>query len=63
MFLSVNDLKKALEILSDFPSVSVVSIDQDNSSGIGAVTTLSFDTRVEGHLGTFTVELSGVEEW
>jgi len=63
MYLHRAELKKMLEVLEKFPEVEVVDVEVDSSSGIGSVTTMKFDTEVNGVNGTFEVEISGVENW
>jgi hypothetical protein len=63
MYLHKDDLIKMLEILEKFPDVESVEVRSDNSSGIGAVTTMCLTTTVNGVEGTLEVEISGVENW
>jgi hypothetical protein len=63
MYLHRDDLTKMLEILEKFPDVESVEVLSDNSSGIGAVTTMRLTTTVNGVEGTLEVEISGVESW
>lgn len=63
MYLHKDDLKKMLEVLEKFPTVDVVDVEVDHSSGIGAITTIKFETKVDGVEGKFEVEISGVENW
>jgi hypothetical protein len=63
MYLHKEELKKMLEILEQFPEVEIVDVEVDSSSGIGSVTTIKFNTEVNGVNGTFEVEISGVENW
>jgi hypothetical protein len=52
-----------LEILKKFPTVEVVNVTGDTSSGIGTYTTMKFNTEINGQKGSFEVEISGVESW
>jgi len=63
MYLHREDLKRMLEILEKFPSVEVVNVVSDTSSGIGAHTTMKLETHVDGVPGTFEVVISSVENW
>jgi hypothetical protein len=63
MYLHKEELKKMLEILEQFSEVEIVDVEVDSSSGIGSVTTMKFNTEVNGVNGTFEVEISGVENW
>lgn len=63
MYLHRNDLIKMLEILKKFPTVDVVEVTSDTGSGIGAHTTMKFNTEINGEQGSFEVGISGVESW
>jgi hypothetical protein len=63
MYLHRDDLTKMLEILKKFPTVEVVNVTGDTSSGIGTYTTMKFNTEINGQKGSFEVEISGVESW
>jgi|688.fasta_scaffold893071_1 hypothetical protein len=63
MYLHKEDLEKMLEILRSFPEVETVEVKQDNSSGIGAHTTIVFRTTVNNVDGEFEVTVSSVENW
>ena len=63
MYLHRDDLTKMLEILKKFPTVEVVNVTSDTSSGIGTCTTMKFNTEINGQKGSFEVEISGVESW
>ena len=63
MYLHKQELKKMLEILEKFPEVEIVDVEVDSSSRIGSVTTMKFNTEINGVNGTFEVEISGVENW
>lgn len=63
MFLIRKDIEKILEVLDKFPDVEVFEVSQDTSSGIGSITTMTFSQEVNGVIGSFDVEISGVEDW
>jgi len=63
MYLHRAELRKMLEVLEKFPEVEVVDVEVDSGSGIGSVTTMKFDTEVNGVKGSFEVEIAGVETW
>jgi hypothetical protein len=63
MYLHKEELKQMLEVLEKFPEVDVVDVAVDTSSGIGSITTMTFDTKIDGVVGKFEVEISGVESW
>ncbi len=63
MWLHRQDIEKIQEVLAKFPDVKTFEINSDNSSGIGAVVTMTFDHEVNGMRGNFKVEISGVDNW
>jgi hypothetical protein len=63
MYLHRDDLKKMLEVLEKFPEVDVVKVKSDNGSGIGAHTTMKFNTKIGDVPGSFEVVVSSVESW
>jgi hypothetical protein len=63
MYLHRDDLKQMLTILEKFPSVEVVNVECDTSSGIGAHTTMKLETKIDDVPGTFEVVISSVENW
>lgn len=63
MYLHREELKRMLEILEKFPTVEVVDVKVDSSSGIGSITIMKFDTEINHVKGSFEVEISGVEKW
>jgi hypothetical protein len=63
MYLHRDDLKKMLEVLEKFPAVEAVYVESDNSSGIGAHTTMKIETKIDDVPGTFEVVISSVENW
>jgi len=63
MYLCREDVVKILEIMDKFPEAKSFELLQDNSSGIGSVTTLIVHTTVNGLDGAFKTEISGVENW
>ncbi len=63
MYLNRKDLEKMQDILSKFPEVDHFEINQESGSGIGSVITMKFTYEVNGHLGNFEIEISGVEDW
>lgn len=63
MYLHRKDLYKLVELLKDFPDVDIFEVNQTSHSGIGSITTVSFDQETNGHEGRFTIEISGVEDW
>jgi hypothetical protein len=63
MYLHRDDLKKMLEILEKFPENEVVYVESNNSSGIGAHTTMKIETKINEVPGTFEIVISSVENW
>jgi hypothetical protein len=63
MYLCKEEVVKILEVMDKFPEASVFELLQDNSSGIGSVTSLIVRTNVNGLDGEFKTEISGIENW
>ena len=63
MILHRKDINKVKEILDKFPDVEVFEIEQDSSSGIGSVVSITFSQEVNGIRGSFEIEISGVGNW
>jgi hypothetical protein len=63
MYLHIKDVERIQEVLNKFPDITTFRLEQDNSSGIGSVTTMMFGNEVNGISGEFKVEISGVENW
>ena len=49
--------------MDKFPEATSFELLQDNSSGIGSVTSLIVHTKINGLDGEFKTEISGVENW
>ena len=58
-----SDIEKISNILAKFPDVEAFELTQETSSGIGSVTYVTFAQNINGHKGSFEVEVSGVENW
>ena len=58
-----SDIERISDILSKFPNVEAFELTQETSSGIGSVTYVTFAQNINGHKGSFEVEVSGVENW
>ena len=58
-----SDIEKISDILAKFPDVEAFELTQETSSGIGSVTYVTFAQNINGHKGSFEVEVSGVENW
>ena len=63
MYLCRDEVVKILETMDKFPEATSFELLQDNSSGIGSVTSLVVNTKVNGLAGEFKVEISGIENW
>jgi hypothetical protein len=63
MILLRKDIEKILGILDKFPEVQGFELNQERSSGIGSITTMSFAHEHNGVKGCLEVEISGVEDW
>ena len=63
MYLTKKEVVKILEVMENFPEVDKFELDQDNSSGIGSLTTLTVPTTLYGIKGKFTIEISNLEDW
>lgn len=63
MYLNRKDLEKIQDVLAKFPEVTNFELLQENSSGIGSITTIRFVKEVNGYFGTFDIEIAGEEEW
>ena len=62
MYLHKEDVEKILKIMNDFPDASSFQLEQLGGE-IGTITKLTVNTSVNGYLGEFTTEISGVENW
>ena len=58
-----SDIERISNILAKFPDVEAFELTQETSSGIGSVTYVTFAQHINGHKGSFEVEVSGVENW
>lgn len=63
MFLTRKDIEKISNILEKFSEVETFEIEQDNSSGIGSYTIMTFNHEVNGMRGNFNIEISNSEDW
>ncbi len=63
MFLHRKDIERIQSVLEKFPDVESFELECENSSGIGAYVTMTFNHEVNGLRGSFNVEISGVEDW
>lgn len=63
MYITRAEIEKILEVMNKFPNAKNFMLEQDNSSGIGAITSLTVFTDINGYEGEFKIEISGVENW
>ena len=63
MYLCREEVVKILEVIDKFPDAKSFELLQDNSSGIGSVTSLIVHTTVNDLDGEFKTEISGIENW
>jgi hypothetical protein len=63
MFLNRKDIEKIKGVLDQFPDLDVFELEQDSSSGIGSITTMTFAREINGLRGSFEIEVSGSGEW
>jgi hypothetical protein len=60
--LNIFELNKIKKICEEV-STEYFTLEQDNSSGIGSVLTLTYETEIADYPATVTIEVSGVESW
>jgi hypothetical protein len=63
MFLTRKDIEKIKDVLDQFPDLDIFELEQDSSSGIGSVTSMTFAREINGLRGSFQIEVSGIENW
>jgi len=63
MFLTRKDIEKIKDVLDQFPDLDIFELEQDSSSGIGSVTSMTFAREINGLRGSFQIEVSGIEDW
>ena len=63
MYLNRKDIEKINSVLDQFPDLDRFELNEDNSSGIGSIVTMTFSREINGIIGAFTVEITGVEQW
>ena len=60
--LNIFELNKIKKICEEV-STEYFTLEQDNSSGIGSVLKLTYETEIADYPATVTIEVSGVENW
>jgi hypothetical protein len=63
MHLSRQDIEKIFETMDKFPDAKNFELKEEGGNGIGTILTLTVDTSVNGIVGEFTVEISGINDW
>jgi hypothetical protein len=63
MILHRKDVEKLKDIMDKFPDVTAVELRQENASGIGSCTYITFAQEINGLHGSFEIEINGVENW
>jgi hypothetical protein len=63
MYLNRKDIEKINSVLDQFPDLEGFELNEENSSGIGSIVTMTFSREINGIMGAFTVEIAGVEQW
>jgi hypothetical protein len=60
--LNIFELNKIKKICEEV-STEYFTLEQDNSSGIGSILTMSYETEIADYPSTVSIEVSGVESW
>jgi hypothetical protein len=60
--LNIFELNKIKKICEEV-STEYFTLEQDNSSGIGSILTLTYETEIADYPATVSIEVSGVESW
>jgi hypothetical protein len=60
--LNIFELNKIKKICEEV-STEYFTLEQDNSSGIGSILTMSYETEIADYPATVSIEVSGVESW
>jgi len=60
--LNLHDLEKIKKICEEAGTEYFI-LEEENTSGIGSILTLTYDTEVAGYPAKMSVEVTGVESW
>ena len=60
--LNIYELNKIKSICEDV-GTEYFSLEQDSSSGIGSVLTLTYDTEIADYPAKVSIEVTGVDSW
>jgi len=63
MYLNRKDVEKINSVLDQFPDLDRFELNEENSSGIGSIISMTFSREINGIIGAFTIEIAGVEQW
>lgn len=63
MYITKDEVEKILMVMEEFPDARKYKLEDDNSSGIGSILTLTMDMEVAGRPAKVRVDISGVENW
>ena len=63
MFLTRKDIEKIKDVLDQFPDLDIFELEQDSSSGIGSITSMTFAREINGLRGSFEIAVSSIEDW
>lgn len=60
--LNIFELNKIKKICEEV-GTEYFTLEQDSSSGIGSVLTMSYETEIADYPATVSIDVSGVENW
>lgn len=63
MYIKIDEVKKILNVMEEFPDARSYNLEADNSSGIGSILTLTMDMDINGRPAKVKVDIAGVETW
>lgn len=63
MILHRREIERIQDALTKFPDVNTFELKQESESGIGNILSMTFAQEVNGLDGSFSLEITGVEDW
>jgi len=63
MYIKIDEVKKILNVMEEFPDARSYRLEADNSSGIGSILTLTMDMDINNRPAKVKVDIAGVEDW
>lgn len=63
MYIKIDEVKKILNVMEEFPNARSYRLEADNSSGIGSILTLTMDMDINNRPAKVKVDIAGVETW